>query len=164
MGVSRGTEQIVSGRIGGLGGRGGWGNCVTDADIVRHNDTPTLTPARAVHAVRLGTPQEHAGWDRADPTSWTTESFDSVADVYKGILYKRGIGQSDFQWFVRTLPGVRAVFEEVWGTDELLTSFDGCNVFRPWHNEALAHTKTLGGWWHVDQGKNKIGRHAVQGG
>mmetsp|Transcript_12157 Transcript_12157/g.28334 ORF Transcript_12157/g.28334 Transcript_12157/m.28334 type:complete len:431 (+) Transcript_12157:111-1403(+) len=107
--------------------------------------------------------EEHAGWDRADPTSWTTESFDSVADVCKGILYKRGIGQSDFQWFVRTLPGVRAVFEEVWGTDELLTSFDGCNVFRPWHNEALAHTKTLGGWWHVDQGKNKIGRHAVQG-
>lgn len=108
--------------------------------------------------------EEHAGWDHTDPSTWTTESFENVADTSKGILYKRGIGQSQFQWFIRTQPGVRASFQTIWGTDELLTSFDGCNVFRPWHSAVADPSwKTLGGWWHVDQGRSKLGRHAVQG-
>merc|ERR1711879_407068 len=48
----------------------------------------------------------------------------------------------------------------IWGTQDLLTSFDGINIFRPWH---YGFQKTFGGWFHVDQGRTKEGLHAVQG-
>ena len=37
----------------------------------------------------------------------------------------------------------------MWGTDDLLTSFDGANAFRPWRLNK--QWKTSGGWYHVDQ-------------
>ena len=91
-----------------------------------------------------------------------------MGDAGNGIISKMGVGHADFQWFVRTRPMVRSAFETIWGGDgELLCSFDGCNVFRPWHSDVTGlgpSVKTRGGWWHVDQGKSKLGRrHAVQG-
>jgi hypothetical protein len=71
-------------------------------------------------------------------------------------------GQSEFQWHLRTLPNVKRAFASVWGTDKLITSFDGANVFRPWSEHS--DRKTRGGWYHVDQGKGKAGRKCcVQG-
>uniref|UniRef100_A0A7S2N9Q8 Phytanoyl-CoA dioxygenase n=1 Tax=Zooxanthella nutricula TaxID=1333877 RepID=A0A7S2N9Q8_9DINO len=104
--------------------------------------------------------EEHSPWRRAAPETWTDQGFDHLGSVRTGILSGCGVGQSAFMWHARTLPKVRAVFERVWGTSELLVSFDGANVFRPWHH---GFRKTLCGWWHVDQGAGKRGRHAVQG-
>lgn len=70
------------------------------------------------------------------------------------------MGQSAFLWHLRTLPRVRKAFETIWKTQELLVSFDGANIFRPWNH---GFRKTTCGWWHVDQGAAKQGRHAVQG-
>ena len=47
------------------------------------------------------------------------------------------------------------------GAVELITSFDGANVFRPWHLDAS--WKTRGGWTHIDQGPTRRGLHGVQG-
>lgn len=95
---------------------------------------------------------------RNDPATW--ESW--VASTGNGIMAGYGIGQSEFLWHARQLPKVKEAFSRVWGTDDLLVSYDGCGVFRPVeYNPAW---KTTGGWYHIDQNcYNKKGRHAVQG-
>lgn len=106
------------------------------------------------------------GWREGCPETWSDEGMCKVGSAGTGILWGNGVGHSDFLWAARTLPAVKAAFAQIWGTDDLITSFDGGNVFRPW-DSACPETegrKTRGGWWHVDQGRTKLGaRHAVQG-
>eukprot|EP00747_Dinoflagellata_sp_TGD_P208089 gnl/TRDRNA2_/TRDRNA2_81604_c0_seq1.p1 gnl/TRDRNA2_/TRDRNA2_81604_c0~~gnl/TRDRNA2_/TRDRNA2_81604_c0_seq1.p1 ORF type:complete len:390 (-),score=47.36 gnl/TRDRNA2_/TRDRNA2_81604_c0_seq1:316-1449(-) len=105
---------------------------------------------------------ENAGWSQGDPSTWTDDSLMQVGSnaVGNGIINKRGAGQSDLSWFVRTLPNVWWVFAKIWDTTDLLTSYDGFGLFRPWHH---GFAKTIGGWWHVDQGRTKLGRECIQG-
>lgn len=104
---------------------------------------------------------EHAGWKQNDPDSWTDEGLMKVSanGLANGLINKRGAGQSDLDWYVRTLPSVRSVFEQVWGTADLITSFDCFGIFRPWQTGKFF--KTLGGWFHVDQGTP--GKQCIQG-
>lgn len=110
---------------------------------------------------------EHGkGWEgeqvifRNDSTTWKHEWW--PAERSNGILFRNGIGQSPFLWYCRTLPQVKKIFSLVWDDDDLLTSFDGCGVFRP--PEVDASWTTRGGWFHIDQNcYRKQGRHAVQG-
>eukprot|EP00971_Amphidinium_carterae_P181704 3605146-Amphidinium_carterae.1 len=99
-----------------------------------------------------------AGWDRADPSTWTDDSFCKMGNPRSGIVNRRGAGQADLSWFVRTQQVVLATFRQIWNTDDLLTSFDGLNIFRPWHKHDFL--KTGGNWYHIDQGRRKVGRHA----
>eukprot|EP00299_Pterocystis_sp_00344_P006068 c17829_g1_i1.p1 GENE.c17829_g1_i1~~c17829_g1_i1.p1 ORF type:complete len:329 (-),score=50.83 c17829_g1_i1:43-1029(-) len=79
-----------------------------------------------------------------------------------GIFFSHGIGQSEFLWFLRGLPAVKKAFAQVWGTDDLITSFDGANAFRPWSVDP--DWRTMGSWYHTDQnGITKPGLHMVQG-
>eukprot|EP01006_Ploeotia_vitrea_P053301 TRINITY_DN67774_c11_g5_i1.p1 TRINITY_DN67774_c11_g5~~TRINITY_DN67774_c11_g5_i1.p1 ORF type:complete len:318 (+),score=13.53 TRINITY_DN67774_c11_g5_i1:52-1005(+) len=96
---------------------------------------------------------------RDDPSSWTGAWPGSAST---GIISSNGIGQSQFLWFVRGNENVRRAFAGIWGTDSLLTSFDGGNVFRDWSKEPLY--KTENGWYHVDQNAAKCpDKEAVQG-
>lgn len=98
------------------------------------------------------------GIDRREPSTW--ENW--VGFLETGVIPEPGIGQSEMMWRVREQESVRKVFENVWGTDELLSSFDGCGAFRPVNENPK--WKTNPGWWHVDQNPNlKKGRHCVQG-
>lgn len=73
-----------------------------------------------------------------------------------------GIGQSDFMWSIRSNRNVKRVFSQIWNTNELLVSFDGCGIFRNWHYNPK--WKTAGGWYHVDQNPVvKPDRCCVQG-
>jgi len=110
--------------------------------------------------------RESKGWKRDDPSTWDNEGMCSIGSCTSGIINGKGVGHSEFNWEARTIPAVRKVFELIWGEEDLITSFDGANVFRPWHPDdpATCDRKTFGGWWHVDQGRRKAGaRHAVQG-
>ena len=49
------------------------------------------------------------------------------------ILAYCGIGQSEFCWGVRDRPEIRKAFGTLWQDDDLLVSFDGACVMRPWH-------------------------------
>lgn len=65
---------------------------------------------------------------------------------------------------MRTLPKVRQTFEAIFDTRSLLVSFDGGNIFRPWHHPTSdEYSKTRSGWFHVDQGQKLHGLHAIQG-
>lgn len=83
-----------------------------------------------------------------------------------GIIFSRGIGQSAFAWHARGLPKVRRAFGRLWQADDddVITSFDGANVFRPFLEPAGAREhKTGGGWWHTDQSGHRTGLQCVQG-
>lgn len=106
--------------------------------------------------------EQRTSWKRQDPETWTDAALekDRIGSVQNGIINGGGMGQSDFLWYLRTLPKVRKIFTEIWGTDDLLVSFDSAGIFRPWNH---GFRKTICGWWHVDQGRGKKGRCAVQG-
>eukprot|EP00931_Biecheleriopsis_adriatica_P060607 TRINITY_DN36407_c0_g1_i1.p1 TRINITY_DN36407_c0_g1~~TRINITY_DN36407_c0_g1_i1.p1 ORF type:complete len:357 (+),score=68.87 TRINITY_DN36407_c0_g1_i1:143-1213(+) len=105
--------------------------------------------------------EEHAGWKRDDPDSWSDEGLGQVSanGIANGIINKRGAGHADVAWYVRTLPAVRKIFEDVWNDADLLVSFDAFGLFRPWHTGK--YFRTLGGWFHVDQGVP--GKQCIQG-
>ena len=42
-----------------------------------------------------------------------------------------GIGQSEFLWYLRGIDKISKVFSMMWNDDDLITSFDGCGLFRP---------------------------------
>lgn len=61
------------------------------------------------------------GVSRRDPSTWDDNS-----------TFGNNWGHSDFLWFVRGLPNVRKVWEMIHRTDDLLVSFDGASLYRPW--------------------------------
>lgn len=111
------------------------------------------------------------GVERNDKSTWNWE------DPYrKGIVpgliqcstndwppQGKGIGHSEFLWFCRSLPKIKQIYSAVWGTDELITSFDGCCIHKPWeYNDAWKYTDKT--WYHLDQnGIDKPGMQCVQG-
>ncbi len=50
-----------------------------------------------------------------------------------GIVEDFGSGNSQAQWFIRSIPAIKDVFAEIWQTRNLLCSMDGIGLFRPWH-------------------------------
>jgi len=86
-------------------------------------------------------------------------TWNSLGYPKTGVVAKHSIGQSDFMWGVRKHPNVRKVFETLWGSTDLVTSFDGCGVARnPYLNrQDPAKWATLTGWFHLDQHYKKDG-------
>lgn len=85
---------------------------------------------------------------RNDPESWIPSSG-WTPSISTGLLNGLGFGQSKFMWHSRLLPKVSEIFEAIWGTDDLIVSFDGGNVFRPWRYRPDYVTRSA--WWHLDQ-------------
>lgn len=50
-----------------------------------------------------------------------------------GIVEDFGSGNSQAQWFIRSIPMIKDIFARIWNTRNLLTSMDGIGLFRPWH-------------------------------
>ena len=64
------------------------------------------------------------GVDRNDPATWDHEQW-YPGGPGSGIMGNFGVGQNSAMWHVRGVPKVKQVFADIYGTDELLTSFDG---------------------------------------
>ncbi len=63
-----------------------------------------------------------------------------------------GVGHTQFAWDIRAEQGLIDVFAQLWGTDELLCSFDGGNFSVP-----LPAEEVEGGgapWPHVSPAEN----------
>lgn len=72
------------------------------------------------------TPEHQGGVQRADPSTWLWRH--NYPKGGEGGRY----GHSRFLWHVRGLPKVKSVWELLCGTTELLVSFDGSCLYRPW--------------------------------
>lgn len=96
------------------------------------------------------------GFDPEDRTTWTK---DHLPVSFKGGMYfGYGSNHEKFVWEARTEPKVLEVFEKLWGTKELLTSFDGMNITLPQQKD-LVFTP----WPHCDQSQLRKGMQCVQG-
>jgi hypothetical protein len=79
-----------------------------------------------------------------------------------GVVNNHGIGQSDFMWNIRSNRNIKRVYSQIWNTNQLLVSFDGCGVYRDWRYDSKWKTKA--GWYHVDQNPIlKPNRCCIQG-
>lgn len=93
--------------------------------------------------------------DLDNPSTWKLERLpiQTVRNTYENyaVVHER------FMWEARMEPAVMDAFAKVWGTDELLVSFDALNVTLPGLKPVRAP------WPHIDQAPRKRGLHCVQG-
>ena len=91
------------------------------------------------------------------------ETWDRIPANEYGIILQFGIGQSDFMWYLRTLPHVRQLFAKLWDINEsdLIVDFGGPVVFRPVN--CTKRWRTAEKWFHVDQNAGTYpGRQTIQ--
>ena len=122
---------------------------------------------------------QKAGLKRSRPSTHTNAVWKGLGFANTGVMTGASVGQSDFMWHCRKLPGVRRAYESVWGLEhsdgraddacegkpidqaerrrrrrQLVTSFDGCGVWRNWwlHGGQGSGTQTDGNWYAtIDQ-------------
>uniref|UniRef100_A0A7S2TW86 Uncharacterized protein n=1 Tax=Lotharella oceanica TaxID=641309 RepID=A0A7S2TW86_9EUKA len=91
-------------------------------------------------------------WKSIDGDKWKSLGFPKT-----GVMTQFAIGHSDLLWYCRTLEGVQKVFQDLWGTEDLITSFDGAGAARnPFYaagggQQGRSEWCTQGGWFHLDQ-------------
>ena len=102
------------------------------------------------------------GIDRNSRDTWDNDRWPTA--VHGGILPGHGIGHSAAQWYIRDIPAVKDAFAAVWDDDELLVSFDGVALWRPWTYNENWKTNRGPSWMHIDQHPiGRPGKHCVQG-
>ncbi len=124
-----------------------------------------LSAEQCTHAVELTwdfLEQLGTGIDRTDPTTWCDDRW--PVNVHGGIIPSQGIGHSEAQWFIRSVPAVKQAFAAVWDDEDLLVSFDGMALWRPTSVDPGWRTNRGASWLHIDQHPiGRPGRHCVQG-
>lgn len=78
-----------------------------------------------------------------------------------GLYHKYGVGHEQFAWDIRAEPGVVDAFARLWGTPELIVSYDSTNISLPLGAELNADR--VAPWPHVDQSPTRTFLHCVQG-
>lgn len=81
-----------------------------------------------------------------------------------GIL-KQNVGHEDWVW--KTRIEYKEYFTKIWGTDDLLCSFDGANFMPGTQTELYSndrnYTEVIKGWMHIDQIRMLPNKENVQG-
>jgi len=99
----------------------------------------------------------HKVCDEFDPKDSDTWNRENVPYRDRGLL-RRWIGHSDFVW--KTRIACIPIFEKIWGTKDLLTSFDGGAFMKSLRYGKEYKTKH---WMHCDQGRDITHFACVQG-
>ncbi|WWC88261.1 uncharacterized protein L201_003168 [Kwoniella dendrophila CBS 6074] len=100
------------------------------------------------------------GFKFDDKSTW---HIDQLPAFHRGGLYNRyGVGHEQFVWDIRAEENLINEFAKIWGTDELLVSFDGINITLPLPAEELEGQRSKP-WPHVDQSPNRQYKHCIQG-
>ncbi|CAJ2500433.1 Uu.00g032860.m01.CDS01 [Anthostomella pinea] len=95
--------------------------------------------------------------DFNDPSTWVKENLPVQSKI--NTFHTYGVAHEKFMWDARMEPGVLDAFALLWGTDELLASFDSLNITLP--NRKDVPRKPA--WEHIDQSPLRRGLHCVQG-
>ena len=80
-------------------------------------------------------------------TTSNLKTFHETTDPH-GIFKYHEVGHQYFAWYLRTRPKIIEVFQQIWETEELVVSFDGC-CYIP---EGFTKKDTT--WTHTDQASN----------
>lgn len=84
--------------------------------------------------------------------------------IHSMLVQHYGVGHAQYVWDVRSSPGVTGAFSRLWGTDDLITSFDGVSLHLP--HEATKRGFYRGGthdWFHCDQRSSRSRLVSIQG-
>ena len=96
------------------------------------------------------------GFDPKDESTWTA---DHLPVSFKGGMYLAYAATHEkFVWEARMERRVQETFADLWGTDELLSSFDGMNITLPRQKDLKWSP-----WPHCDQSPLRKGMQCVQG-
>jgi len=99
-----------------------------------------------------------SGIDRNDRATWTSSNW---PPSIRGLIQHYKIGHARFVWDLRTESTIIDIFAQLWGTEDLLVSFDGACLATPSHKEVKMQTDS---WAHIDQGPHEAGKYEyVQG-
>ncbi len=97
----------------------------------------------------------NTGIVRDDTSTFTNDNWPNTFS--NGIIDQYGVGQSPFMWHNRSRKGVKRAFSIILQEEDLVVSYDAFNIFRkPPH-------KITGLEYHVDQGRNLLGKQCIQG-
>ena len=83
----------------------------------------------------------------------------TLLTTIRGGLIGHSVGHEAFLWDLRQEPGLISAYSKLWGTEDLIVSFDGGNLAVPGKMQAFKAEK----WAHVDQSPFKFGMRCVQG-
>lgn len=100
------------------------------------------------------------GFSRNDPSTWTLDKMPFFAKG--GLFHKYGASHEQFIWDIKQDPALVEKFAELWGTHELVCSYDGFNVSVPVAGRSEDDI-VFKPWPHVDQSPLVPGLHCVQG-
>ena len=95
--------------------------------------------------------------DFNDPDSWVMQNLPVQSKI--NTFHSYAVAHEKFMWDARLESGVLDAFAQIWGTKELLVSFDSLNVTFP--NRKDVPRKPA--WEHIDQSPLRRGLHCVQG-
>jgi ectoine hydroxylase-related dioxygenase (phytanoyl-CoA dioxygenase family) len=82
-------------------------------------------------------------WD--DTTTWKPDNCPMVWN--KSSVVYNGFGQSNSNWILRSKSRVKEVYSHIYGTNDLVTSYDGLSLF-------LSDKQKSQSWLHQDQRSN----------
>ena len=85
-------------------------------------------------------------FDFENISTWTTDNSPMMWG--KGMIYASGLGQSDFQWYLRTRNNIKNIWKKIHKTNDIVVSYDGFSVF-------LDKRQKPKQWLHVDQGNSE---------
>ncbi|KAJ4183913.1 Hypothetical protein NCS54_00319600 [Fusarium falciforme] len=95
--------------------------------------------------------------DLSDRSTWTPDNLPNISNFNAFTHY--GVVHEKFMWDIRLEPGIIDVFEKIWGTRELLVSFDALNITLPRRPGHVPRQPQA----HVDQSPYRQGLQCVQG-
>ena len=75
---------------------------------------------------------------------------------FNGIYKHHQVGHQRFAWLARTNPIILNIFKQLWNTDDLVCSFDGCCYYSSTYIGKPHY------WTHTDQSSRKKGVHCYQ--
>lgn len=95
--------------------------------------------------------------DMNNPKTWVTANIPPISDI--NVFFSNAVAHEKFMWDIRTEEEVIKPFADLYGTDDLLVSFDSLNITFPGRDDR----PPIKGWPHVDQSPFKNGLQCVQG-
>lgn len=96
-------------------------------------------------------------FDIKNPATWTQENLPQ--SFKNGMYLNYCAAHEKYVWEARQEPGVLEAFEKIWGTKELIVSYDTINLTLP-NAAEMAGSKP---WPHCDQAPERQGLACVQG-
>ncbi|KAL3873101.1 hypothetical protein ACJMK2_036259 [Sinanodonta woodiana] len=77
------------------------------------------------------------------------------------LIRNYNVGHMEPTWFIRLKS--KTVFEQLWRTEKLLSSFDAIAIGRPPEDGEERFDEPGRSWLHLDQNHSRVGLHAFQG-